>query len=548
MPHYEPTIGLEIHAELKTRTKMFCYSKNDPDEKHPNINICPVCMGHPGTLPVINREAVTKVIQTGLALGGEIPEFSQFDRKNYFYPDLPKGYQISQYKHPLVSGGYLDIEVNAWGGEGKFPISNSQFPNKSQIQNSKGQKRTKRIRITRIHLEEDTGRLIHPVRSQTPMASADAQAHRTSNGVHDKESGVSLVDFNRAGVPLMELVTEPVLHSGEEVKAFGEELQRILRYVGVSDADMEKGQMRVEVNISLRQEIGDKRQGELGTKVEIKNINSFKYAADAVEYEIKRQTSILDGGERVVQETRGWDERKNQTFSQRKKEEAHDYRYFPEPDLPPLRHVKEFVEELRRALPELPQAKQGRFVKEYGLDEGIARLLAREKPFADYFEAVVSEIRQHAGETGDTMQESILAQKAALFLTGDVVRVLRESSASIGDLRISAENMAELILLIAKNKISHLAAKETLEEMLRSGGDPSDIIDEKGLWQMSDVSDMEDIARHIVLENPKAVEDYRNGKQASLQFLVGQVMKETRGKANPHIVQEIFKGIINHES
>src|SRR3990167_9179619 len=302
---YEPVIGLEIHVQLKTRTKMFCYSKNDPDEEHPNINICPICISHPGTLPVINEEAVKKVIMTGLALNGEIPEFSQFDRKNYFYPDLPKGYQISQYQHPLVKGGSLSILDRI-------------------------------IRITRIHLEEDTGRLIH-----------------------DLKTNSTLVDFNRAGVPLMELVTEPDFRTGEEVKEFGEELQKILRYVEASDADMEKGQMRVEVNISLTTKEGLKRfeesfgrpdsHGEsgLGTKVEIKNINSFKYAADAVNYEVRRQTGLLERGEKVAQETRGWDENKEETFSQRSKEEAHDYRYFPEPDLPPLNLSREFVEESR---------------------------------------------------------------------------------------------------------------------------------------------------------------------------------------------------------
>ena len=307
--NYEAVIGLEIHAELKTKTKMFCQSRNDPDELHPNSNICPVCMAHPGTLPVINRDAVDKVIAVGLALNGTIPEFSQFDRKHYFYPDLPKGYQISQYEHPLVSGGTLDIG-------------------------------TRRINITRVHLEEDTGRLMH---ENTDVSGGPS----TGSGQR-----ASLVDYNRAGVPLMELVTEPDFRTGEEVIRFGEELQKILRYVGASDADMEKGQMRVEANISLRpvgeQKFGLNRSegslgrtdslGEsvLGTKVEIKNINSFKYAADAVDFEIKRQTAVLEAGESVIQETRGWNEHKEESFSQRKKESAHDYRYFPEPDLPPL--------------------------------------------------------------------------------------------------------------------------------------------------------------------------------------------------------------------
>jgi len=493
---YEAVIGLEIHAELKTKTKMFCYSPNDPDERHPNINICPICMAHPGTLPTINEEAVKKVIMAGIALRGEIPEFSQFDRKNYFYPDLPKGYQISQYEHPLVRGGYMDI-----------PISGSRTAN--------GSPTSKRVRIRRIHLEEDTGRLIH-----------------------DKASGASLVDFNRAGVPLMELVTEPDFHTGEEVKIFGEELQRILRYLGVSDADMEKGQMRVEVNISLRE-----RNCELGTKVEIKNINSFKYAADAVDYEIKRQTAILERGEKVAQETRGWNEFKHETFSQRTKEEAHDYRYFPEPDLPPLKISREFVEELRAQLPELPQAKRERFVKEYRLDPEIIEVLIRDKEFADYFEAAASELRQHDTETPEKPRKHLMRTLASL-MTGDFMRLLRQASAPVSDIRITPENFAELALYLAEDKISNLAAKRVLEEMFRSGDDPSDIIDRLGLWQLSDAGDLEHIARHIIEENPKAVEDYRKGKAASLQFLVGQVMRDSRGKANPKIIQEIIKRIL----
>ena len=490
---YEAVIGLEIHAELKTKTKMFCYSLNDPDEKHPNINICPICMGHPGTLPIINEEAVKKVIMVGLALHGEIPEFSQFDRKNYFYPDLPKGYQISQYKHPLVSGGYLKIF-------------------------------DKKIKITRVHLEEDTGRLIH-----------------------DKEAGSSLVDFNRAGVPLMELVTEPDFRSGEEVKKFGEELQKILRYLKASDANMEKGQMRVEVNISLREQPTTNNQQpttDLGTKVEIKNINSFKFAADAVDYETKRQAEILEKGEKIKQETRGWNEFKKETFSQRSKEEAHDYRYFPEPDLPPLNLSREMVEELRAKLPELPEIKRQRFLKEYRLEQDIIAILVREKPLADYFEEVVSELKQHDKETPEKPKKN-LAKTAAAFLTGDFLRILNEARAEISDIRISPENFGELMLYVAEDKISALVAKSVLDEMFRTGGDPSEIIDRLGLWQISDSSDLENIARHILEENPQAAGDYKKGKEASLQFLVGQVMKDTRGKANPKIVQEIIKKILS---
>lgn len=483
---YEPVIGLEIHVELKTKTKMFCPSLNDPLELHPNVNICPICMGHPGTLPVINQDAVKKVIAVGLALDGTIPEFSQFDRKQYFYPDLPKGYQISQYQHPLVSGGFLDIGSVS-------------------------------IRITRVHLEEDTGRLLH-----------------------DPKSGSSLVDFNRAGVPLMELVTEPDFRTGEEVIKFGEELQKILRYVEASDADMEKGQMRVEVNISLRP-VGTET---FGTKVEIKNINSFKFAADAVDFEIKRQTAVLEAGEKVVQETRGWNEHKGESFRQRKKESAHDYRYFPEPDLPPLSLSREMVEEIKAHIPELPVQKRVRFAREYELDSVIIEVLVRDKALAGYFEEVASELAQHNKEDGDASVRN-LSKTAAAFLTQDFLRLLHEKSATVRDIRISAENFAELVLYVAENKISNLAAKEVLAEMFASGDDPSDIIERKELWQISDMSELEDMVARVVADNPKVVEDIRGGKTATLQFLVGQVMKESRGKANPKVVQKLLQKAIS---
>ena len=338
----------------------------------------------------------------------------------------------------------------------------------------------------------------------------------------------------------MELVTEPDFHTGEEVRAFSEELQRILRYVGASDANMEKGQMRVEVNISLRPE----GQEELGTKVEIKNINSFRFAADAVEYETKRQTEVLERGEKVKQETRGWNEFKQETFSQRSKEEAHDYRYFPEPDLPPLALSREFVEELRAALPELPQAKRERLGREYGLEADIIEVLIREKELAGYFEAAATELKQHDAETPEKPKKDAVKTLASL-MTGDFLRLLRETSASVSDVRITPENFAELVLYFAEDKISNLAAKQVLEEMFRSGENPSDIIDRLGLWQLSDAADLEDIARHIVKENPKAAEDYKKGKAASLQFLIGQVMKESHGKANPKIVQDILRRITN---
>ena len=485
---YEPVIGLEIHAELRTKTKMFCFSANDPDEKHPNINICPVCMGHPGTLPVINESAVKKTISVGLALKGAINRFSQFDRKNYFYPDLPKGYQISQYKHPFVTGGSLALEESA----------------------------QKEIRIQRIHLEEDTGRLIH-----------------------DKESGASLIDFNRAGIPLMELVTEPDFRTGEEVREFGESLQRILRYIGASNADMEKGEMRVEVNISLRPEDAK----EFGTKVEVKNINSFKFAADAVDYEIKRQTEALERGEKIIQETRGWNEDKKMTVSQRSKEEAHDYRYFPEPDLPPMKFSEEYIEKIRSELPELPREKRARLIKEYGLPEDAATLIARDKTFAGYFEEVISELLEHGEETQEKPKKNLILLAASFFI-GEFTRLVNEKGGSIAGLKITPENFGEILITVAEDKISALAAKDVLAEMFQTGDDPSDIIERLGLWQLSDTNDLEDIASHIIAENPKAVEDYKKGKDASLQFLVGQVMKESRGKANPKIVRGIMEKLL----
>jgi aspartyl-tRNA(Asn)/glutamyl-tRNA(Gln) amidotransferase subunit B len=488
---YEAVIGLEIHAELNTRTKMFCSSLNDPDEKHPNINICPVCMGHPGTLPSINRDAVAKVIATGLALNGAIDEFSQFDRKNYFYPDLPKGYQISQYEHPLVRGGHLDIAAETG---------------------------TRRVRITRIHLEEDTGRL-----------------------THDRRNGVSLVDFNRAGVPLMELVTEADIRTGEEVRAFGEALQQIVRYVGASDANMEKGQMRVEVNISLR----PAGQKKFGTKVEIKNINSFKYAADAVAYEIRRQTDLLERGGKVAQETRGWDEHTGVSVPQRSKEQAHDYRYFPEPDLPPLRLTADFVDAIRRTIPELPAVRRARIIAEYGLEPDMTDTLIRDRELAAYFEAAASEARRHAADTGaDARAAKDPVKTLAGLITGDLVRIMREKTASAEYLRITPENMGELAAYAAAGKISNLAAKQILAEMFASGGDPSDIVERMGLWQISSEADIESIARHIVAENPKAVEDWRRGKTASAQFLVGQIMKESRGATDPSVARETVLAIL----
>jgi aspartyl-tRNA(Asn)/glutamyl-tRNA(Gln) amidotransferase subunit B len=474
-----PKIGLEIHIELKTRSKMFCSCKNDPNEKHPNINICPVCLGHPGTLPVINREAVRKTIKTGLALNCEISRHTFFERKNYFYPDLPKGYQISQYSTPICKNGFLEIDG-------------------------------KKIRIRRVHLEEDTGRLIH-------------------------EKDYSLVDFNRAGVPLMELVTEPDIESPKEARKFAEELQLILRYLDVSDADMEKGQMRVEANISL-----SSKKGALGTKVEIKNLNSFKAVEKALEYEIERQRKILESGKKVIQETRGWDPAREITFSQREKEEAQDYRYFPEPDLPPLEITQEMVDEIRGEIPELPRQKRERFKKEYNLDEKSIEIFVKNKDFGEYFEKVVSEF------TPNLPKEKLLRliKLATNYLTTDLLGLLKGASVSGEDFLITPENFAEFIELIDEGKISSKIAKIVLEEMFRTGADPSQIIEEKGLVLIADEAEIEKIVYQVISENQKAVSDFKKGKENALEFLIGQVMRKTKGKANPKIAKEILTRIL----
>lgn len=491
MMSYIPTIGLEIHAELKTRTKMFCASLNNPEEKRPNVNICPICMGHPGTLPVPNIEAIKKVVQAGFALNCKIAGFSKFDRKSYFYPDLPKGYQISQYDKPLCENGHLDIE------EGR------------------------RVRIRRIHLEEDAGRLLHP-----------------------EGAGYSLVDFNRAGMPLMELVTEPDIHSGKDAVKFAEELQLILRYLGVSDADMERGQMRVEVNFSLAEANAQK----LGTKVEVKNLNSFRSVEKAVEYEMGRQNEVLQNGDKVAQETRGWNDARQETFSQRVKEEAHDYRYFPEPDIPPLHLTKEggfALDEIRRLIGELPQQKRKRFIEEFHIDATLTEIFVRDREVANYFEKVISELIAWEEAQGHAREEAGVRQKlitlAVNYLTTDVRKLLAENNISITECEISPENFAEFVSLIHLGKISSRGAKDLLPEMLRRGVDPHNLIEEKGLGQVSDESELNVAVEKVIREQAGAVADYRSGKANILQFLVGQVMKETKGRANPAVAVEILK-------
>ena len=477
---YKPTIGLEIHAELKTNSKMFCGCKNDPDEKRPNINICPTCTAQPGTLPVANEEAIKKVIKTGLALNCKIAEESKFDRKNYFYPDLPKGYQISQYDQPLCQKGYLKIDG-------------------------------RKIEITRIHLEEDTGSLLHP----------DGADH-------------SLVNLNRAGVPLMELVTEPDITSGIEAKKFAEELQLIFRYLGVCDADMEKGLMRVEVNISVS------KTKKFGTKVEIKNLNSFKVVQKAIDFEIARQTELLENGGKVAQETRGWHDKKEITFSQREKEEAHDYRYFPEPDLPPMNFSKDYIASIKSEIPELPDQKRKRFAKEYGLDEKQIEIFAVNKDLGEYYEKTVSEFEEWAKEENRKASKLV-----ANYLISDAQGLLGVNQFIEKEFKITPENFAEFIKMIHKNEISSKVAKMVLLEMFNTGVDPSTIVDENNWGQMKDSGELEKIIKEIIAKNPKAAADYKAGSKNTLQFLAGQVMAATRGTANPQNVQEILKKLLD---
>jgi aspartyl-tRNA(Asn)/glutamyl-tRNA(Gln) amidotransferase subunit B len=485
MAKYTPVIGMEIHVELKTKSKMFCACKNGLGlENEPNINICPVCTAQPGTLPVPNRQAIEFVQLVGLALNCRLNLDSKFDRKNYFYPDIPKGYQISQYDQPFCEAGSLDVL-------------------------------DRKIGVTRIHLEEDTGKLVHP-----------------------KGANYSLVDFNRAGVPLMELVTEPDIETAEEARIFCQKLQQICRYLKISDADMEKGHMRCEVNLSLYKKGEEKLSG---TKVEVKNINSFKFVEKAIAYEIERQTEILEKGEKIVQETRGWDSNRNATISQRKKESAHDYRYFPEPDIPPFQFTSEYVADLKRKLPELPDQKVLRFKEEYSLADDAILVLTTDPALADYFENVVSEIREKvACKEFSVSLEKALAL-AANYIVGELRKHLMTNGGEIGDIKITPENYAELIMIIGEGKISSSGAQTVLAEMYATGGDPSQIIEAKNLIQMSDAGELEKIVDAVLAKNAKSVADYKSGKENALKFLVGQIMKESKGKANPQVAEELLR-------
>lgn len=471
----EPVIGLEIHAQASTKTKMFCACDNDSFKKTANSNVCPVCMGFPGMLPVINKETIEKGAIAALALNCTVQEYSKFDRKNYFYPDLPKGFQISQYDKPISTSGYVEIAIS-------------------------GVK--KKIRVHRLHLEDDAGKLIH---------SGDG----------------TLCDYNRSGCPLMEIVSEPDLRSAEEASMYAQEIRRILRYVGASDCDMEKGMMRFDINVSLRK----KGEEKLGVKVEVKNLNSFRSLERALEYEIERQSAVLSEGKTIIQETRGWDDVKGITVSQRSKEEAHDYRYFPEPDLPPVIMDKKHIDLLKKNVVELPLARRTRFVKEFGISEEDAYLLTEDRIMADYFE--------------DTVRACKDAKKAVSFINTVLLKHLNKDGVGLGECKVKAAQMGKLISLINEGVISNNTAKQDVFEAMYAGGEsPEKIIEAKGLKVVSDTGSIEDACRKVLLENPGPVGDFKGGKTNAFGFLVGKVMQSMKGKANPIVVNETLKKLL----
>ena len=473
MTRYEPVIGLEVHAELMTESKMFCGCRVvDSVEAPPNTAVCPVCLGMPGMLPVVNRRAVDFAIRVALALNCEIQEHNIFARKNYFYPDLPKGYQISQYELPLARNGWLEIALES--GE------------------------TKRVGVRRVHMEEDTGKLTHV-----------------------DELG-TLIDYNRSGVPLLEIVSEPDLNAADELYAYATRLRQLLRYLEVNTGDLEKGVLRVEPNISIR----PAGSAELGTRTEVKNLNSFRALAAATAYEIERQAAVLDAGDDVVQETRGWHEERRETFAQRSKEEAEDYRYFAEPDLPPLKIEDDWVARVRAALPELPGAKIARYVEQFALSDYDAALLAEERPVAEWFEKAVA-----AGGDPKTV---------ANWLINNLFALMNESGQPITAIQVTPAGLVELIDLVDEGAISHNTAKDVLVEMFESGRSAPAIVEEKGLSQISDEAALAVIVEEVLAQNPEQVETYLGGKEQIRGWFVGQVMRATRGKANPQLVNRLL--------
>jgi len=474
---YETVIGLEIHSELKTNTKIFCGCATTFGAEQ-NTNVCPVCLGLPGVLPVINKRVVEFAIKAGIALNCKINKFSKFDRKNYYYPDLPKNFQTSQFDLPIAEFGYVDIEVDG---------------------------KVKRIRITRIHMEEDAGKLVH-------------------SGTTIKDSASSNVDYNRTGVPLIEIVSEPDISSPAEARAYMEKVKSVLEYLDVSNCKMEEGNLRADVNVSLRK-VG---ATELGTKAEMKNLNSFKMIENALAYEIERQEEILDDGGHIVQETRTWDDAKGITLSMRTKEAAQDYRYLPEPDLLPIITTDEEIEEYRRGLPELPDARKERFMEKFDLSSYDALVLTTSRQMADYFDAA--------------LRNGADAKLVANWIMGDLSKHLNLENKDISESLVTAENLAAMVTLISKGTISSKIAKTVFEQMWKTGDDPEKIVKEKGLVQITDTKAIEEIVDAVIAANPKPVEDYKGGNAKSIGFLVGQVMKQSKGKANPGVVNDLLKG------
>jgi len=497
MTTYETIIGLEVHAQLQTQSKMFCGCSADYASAPPNTHVCPVCMALPGVLPVINRAAVEKTILAGLALNCAISEHAVFARKNYHYADLPKGYQISQYELPFCRDGWIEVEVE----------------DKAEI---------KRIGITRAHLEEDTGKLVHTVEG---VAGA-----RLSEG----RGAATLVDLNRAGVPLLEIVTEPDLRSPEEARAYLVKLQQILRYLGVSSADMERGAMRCEANVSVR----PAGQTQFGTKVEVKNLNSFKSVRLALEYERARQIAVLEQGKRVVQVTMGWDEEHDRTVVQRTKESSDDYRYFPEPDLPPLVVDRAWVDAIRSRLVALPDARIARYVGEFGLDLRDARLLVADRGVADYFEAVVAAATVQPRTTQVVPAEP---KTIANWITGELFRLMNAAGVGIETIKVTPDALAALLGLLAAGQINQNGAKKALGAMFETGQPPAQAIQELGLAQVSDTDALAQAIADGLAKYPAEVARYRGGEDKVFGWLMGQVMRETRGKGNPALVRELLE-------
>jgi len=478
----EVVIGLEIHVQLMTKAKMFCHCSTDYIGKEPNTNTCPVCLGLPGSLPVLNKKVLEFAIRTAVALNCEINQVSIFHRKNYFYPDLPKAYQISQYDIPLGINGYMEISL---------PESKEKH----------------RIGITRVHTEEDAGKLVH----EGDIAS----------------SSYSLVDYNRCGIPLVEIVTEPDFRSPEEARIFLVKLRSIVQYLGVCDGNMDEGSMRCDANISLK----DTKTGALGTKAEIKNMNSFKAVKKALQFEVDRQKKLLTEGEKIIQETRHWDESKNVTVSMRSKEEAHDYRYFPEPDLLPLKVDLKMTDEIRKNLPELPEARRERIIKKYKIPEYDAEILTSSKALGDYYEKAVSSYSN----------SKVLSN----WIMGDLIRYLNESKLKIEDSPISPEKLVRMLKLIDEGIVSGKMAKGIFEKMFKTGKDASQIVKESGIAQITDEDELFKVVDRVIKENPGSVEDFNKGKEKALHYLVGRVMRYTKGRAKPDFVFDTIKQRIN---